>query len=298
MRPRLLLAGLIPIVLSLVLAISATRAQQDAKESTTEANEPPEVALEVQFITMNEATCQKVGLCCAGSTDTECKTCCGTKAAKNGVKFLSRAQVATLLKTVVADSTANVTTLPHVFLYTGKKGHVEVGEKKNFVTGVTIKTKEGQAIFTPEVEDHWLGSKVELRPVVSADGRYVKLSVKATMDYLESEEVPMLPISVPVTFKQETNGVTRTQMFTQIIQQPKFRTVTIEKEMVLPDYGTAVVNVGKRTREVKQVTPILSDIPYLDHFFTNIGMETECVVMLVKAGIVIEEKPENTTLRK
>jgi hypothetical protein len=129
------------------------------------------------------------------------------------------------------------------------------------------------------------------------DGRYVKLGVNATINALESEDVPMLPISVPVTLNQETNGVPRTQMFTQILQQPKFRTVTIEKEMLLPDYGTAVVNVWKRTREVKQVTPILSDIPYVDRLFTNIGMETECVVMLVKAGIVMEEKSEST-LRK
>jgi type II secretory pathway component GspD/PulD (secretin) len=303
MRLRFVFAALIPLSLFLTLAVSATRAQQNAKESTPEAIEPTEVALDVQFITMNEATCQKLGMCCPASTDAECTTCCGSSlkacnkdcAAKKGVKFLDREQVAKLLNTVQADSTAKVITLPKVCLYTGKKSQVAVGEEKTYVTGVTIKTKEGQTIFIPEVEKHRLGSKVDLRPVVSGDGRYVKLTVNATMDALESDNVPLLPISVPLSIKLDPDRVAHTETVTQLLQQPKFCTYQINKELVLPDGGTAVLHVCKRTHEVKKETPILSDIPYLNRLFTNVSMETECVVMLVRARIVIEDKQETKT---
>jgi hypothetical protein len=222
------------------------------------------------------------------------------KSAPKGVTFLSDIQVFLLFEAIQEDRRTNVMQAPKITMFNGQLSEMAVEEQRVFVTGLDVSRKDDQLVFQPKTETFFTGLKMALQPVVSADKRFVRISVNATETTLDSEKVPLIPVSTPVIPMgcDDTKAVS----FTQFIQNPKFTTLTVDKTLTLPDRGTALVNVGKRTREIDGGfrPPILADLPYLARLVTSTGVhkETECVLMLVTPRIIVEsetEKPKKTT---
>jgi general secretion pathway protein D len=213
------------------------------------------------------------------------------------VKFLGDAEVLLLMEVAQDDMFTNVMQAPKITMFNGQPAEISVGEQTAFVTGVDVSRKCDQIVFHPETETFWSGMRVALQPVISADRRLVRLSVNATQTTLDSEKVERIPVSTPVTRKGDASA--GTAPFTQFIQNPKFTTLNVEKTLTLPDGGTALLKVGKRTREVENACrqSILSEIPYLDSLFINIGAhkETECVLMMVTPRIIVDFEKEQAT---
>jgi hypothetical protein len=183
---------------------------------------------------------------------------------------------------------------PKICLLNGHPTEMEIGDQVGFVTGVDVSHKNDGLIFQPKTEMFWSGTKLGLQPVVSADGRFVRLSVNASQTTLDSEKVERIPVTVPCTRKGE-EGAGATPL-TQFIQNPKFTTLTVDKTLELPDGGTALFNVGTRTREVDGGfrPPVLADLPYLGRLFADTGLhkETECVLMMVTPRIIVDNEKE------
>src|SRR5262249_46654739 len=158
------------------------------------------------------------------------------------------------------------------------------------VTGLDVSRKDDQLVFQPKTETFFTGLKMALLPVVSADKRTIRVSVSAKETTLDSEKVPLIPVSTPVIPKACDDA--KAVPFTQFIQNPRFTTLTVDKTLTLPDGGTALFNVGKRTREIDGGfrPPILADLPYLGRLVAGTGVhkETECVLMLVTPRIIVD----------
>ena len=66
--------------------------------------------------------------------------------------------------------------------------------------------------------------------------------------------------------------------------------------MSVPDGGTVLMGGVKRMREgrTEQGVPFLSNVPYVNRLFKNVGIgrETESLMMMVTPRIIIQEEEE------
>jgi general secretion pathway protein D len=269
-----------------------------------------EVAVEVRFLAVSEAIFRDVFV--SGEKEksnqeptASAKSCCEKgKCAKGAtlsidvvrkdVTFLSNIQLFLLMEAIQADMFTNVMQAPKICLLNGHWTEIEIGDHQVYVTGLDISRKDDKLVFQPKTETFFTGLKMALLPVVLPDKRCVRINVNSTETSLDSEKVPLIPIATPVNPKEGTD--TAPEPFTQFIQNPKFTTLSVDKTFTLPNGGTALFNVGKRTREFDGGfrPPILADLPYMGRLFTNTGMhkETECVLMLVTARIIVAGQKE------
>jgi hypothetical protein len=281
-----------------------------------------EVAVEVRFLSVSEAmfndlfsgrdkqTSKSEPTACCVITYNEKSGCAIGTCMKSinqrydvlgkDVTFLSDVQLRHLMEAVQADMLTNVMQAPKITMFNGQLSEMAIEEQRVFVTGLDVSRKDDQLVFQPKAETFITGLKMALQPVVSADKRFVRLSVNATETSLDSEKVPLIPVSTSLLPKGGDGA--KPVPFTQFIQNPKFTTLTVDKTFTLPDGGTALINVGKRTREVDGGfrPPVLADLPYLGRLFADTGVhkETECVLMLVTPRIIVEgetEQPKKTT---
>jgi general secretion pathway protein D len=96
----------------------------------------------------------------------------------------------------------------------------------------------------------------------------------------------------PDEFETVTEGVT--------IQLPTLAFTTVSTVVSVPDGGTIMMGGIKRMREarVERGTPFLSNIPYVNRLFKNVGIgrETESLMMLVTPRIIIQSEEEQAQI--
>ncbi len=131
------------------------------------------------------------------------------------------------------------------------------------------------------------------KPVISADGRYVNLSLNVDLSSLGEPKADLIPVPVPVWSPSKPDGET----FTQLIQCPRITRLALDGSIKVPQGETALISGWKRDREVRTEvsTPILSDIPYLNRLFTNVGYSRrkECVLMMVTPRVIVPEEEQD-----
>jgi hypothetical protein len=189
--------------------------------------------------------------------------------------------------------------VPKITLFNGQCSAVVIEDQHSFVTGVDLSRRDDSIVLIPSTQILRTGLDMWLNAVISADNRTVRLTVAATDTTLDSLKSELLPVRVHTASNGDDDKST---IFTQRIQKPKFTKLNLAKTFTLPDGGTALFNVGKRSHEVDGGfrPPILADLPYVGRLFTNTGVhkETECVLMLVTPRIIVaagEEQPKQTT---
>jgi hypothetical protein len=178
------------------------------------------------------------------------------------VKFLSAEEVPALdgLKAECVDySTPTITVL------NGQEGVMSSGEVAHFLTGVNVEAVNGSLVFTPRNEPYKLGVEVKVRPGLSADGKFVKLAVAARSQDLTVRPVGQIPLSTKIkpVFANGTRGAE--EQFTQMIQDPRIVTRSVDETVTLPDRGTVVFYGGPATTEetVRETAPMFTDVPFL-----------------------------------
>jgi type II secretory pathway component GspD/PulD (secretin) len=260
-----------------------------------------EVSLEVRFLSVPESLfCERIGMDfnntgADGPKAITSRACPGELTPKEGEpKVLEDAQVVRLLEAIQEDARSNVMQAPKLTLFNGQRSTLCVGDDQSFVTGVEVRVKDGTATVTPKQETISSGIELSVRPVISADRRFVRIDLQALLTDIDTS-VPLLPVSVPVVGKsgaEEAMPVT----FTQYLQQPRVHKLSVEKTFAVPDGRTMVVDGGTRTRELRTEygPPILSKIPYVSRLFRNVGYsrETERVLVLVTPRIISGEEEE------
>src|SRR5262249_53660169 len=205
------------------------------------------------------------------------------------VWFLNADQTAQFLETVQGDRRTNVLQAPKLTVANGQASTIDLTDKQMFVTGITKTVVDGQVVLMPQTESIATGWKWSVQPVVSADRRHVQLKLLASQASVASP-VAVYPVVTSVTPVQADGGKGEAVPFTQFIQQPKVTHQDIHTTLAIPDGGTAVLGGWKTQREVASEfgPPVLSNIPYVNRPFKNVGYscETEHVLVLVTPRIV------------
>jgi type II secretory pathway component GspD/PulD (secretin) len=215
-----------------------------------------------------------------------------------GLAFLSEIQVFLFMEAVQGDSRNNVMQAPKLTLFNGQTANITINEQRLFVTEATATVQQGLVLFAPQPQPSPINSTtMQVQAVISADRRFVRLSITPQIQALTIQEVPLFPIVVPLfnSFDGQANSG-QPVVFTQFLQQPQISTIQLQTTVVVPDGGTVLMGGLKRLSEgrIELGPPILSKIPYVNRLFKNVGYgrETASLMIMVTPRIIIQEEEE------
>jgi type II secretory pathway component GspD/PulD (secretin) len=214
-----------------------------------------------------------------------------------GLAFLSDIEVYMFMEAAQGDQRTNVMQAPKLTLFNGQTSLITITDSQFFVLSVTVAQLGGQVVFVPNNTPFPTGGiTLTLQAVISADRRFVRMSLAPTIVNLSTANVALFPITTFITPVFEGGATGQPVPFTQFLQQPATNTITVNTTVNVPDGGTVLMGGLKRLSEGRNEfgPPILSKIPYINRLFKNVGYgrETESLMMMVTPRIIINEEEE------
>ncbi len=243
-----------------------------------------------------------------------------------GMAILSDIEAFMFVRAAQGDRRSNVMFAPKVTLFNGQIGSVMSMTQRPFVMSLTPVASAFNIGYQPEISVIGDGTSLTVQAIVSADRRYVRLSV-----------LPLFQNVTDVfTFSYlsagggggNTGGIgggggggntsnfgggggggggtgiggggggnnNNTAAGTVTVQQPVVAVVTVSTVVSVPDGGTVLLGGVKSLREGRNMAgvPILNKIPYISRLFKNtgVGRETSSLMMMVTPRIIIQEEQE------
>jgi hypothetical protein len=245
-----------------------------------------EVAVEVRMVTVAEDFASRV--CPEGVFGLMPKT--------GELKVLDDSQLFLLMEAVQGDIRTNVMQAPKLTMFNGQRSTICVGDEQLFLTGVDVRVKDEILTVIPKTETLSSGIELSVQPVISADRRSVRVDLQALLKDVDAS-APLVPINLPARLPVDSAGDEKPAVYTQYLQQPRIQKLAVEKTFTVPDGRTVVVDGGVRTSVVgrhEYGPPVLSDIPFLNRLFRNVGYSRsrERVLLLVTPRIIVGQEEE------
>jgi type II secretory pathway component GspD/PulD (secretin) len=213
-----------------------------------------------------------------------------------GLAFLSDIQVFLFMEAAQGDQRTNVMQAPKLTLFNGQTATLTVTDSQFFLTGVQVIPQQGIFTYTPQIAQFPLGVTLAIQAVISADRRFVRLSLTPTLTNLASPIVSLFPVVVPIFPLIDNTGTGQPIVFTQFIQQPRVTTVAVLTTVAVPDGGTVLMGGLKRLSEGRNEygPPVLSKVPFINRLFKNVGYgrEAESLLIMVTPRIIIQAEEE------
>ncbi len=173
-----------------------------------------------------------------------------------------------------------------------------------YVSNLTPVVAQNAVAFNPQVSLFPSGVVLDVQATVSADRKYVTLTLRPTLTTLLA--------LIPFTFQSAQNTTTTqpaetptggnffvsggTNEASGTIQQPIFQLTQLRTTVSVPDGGTLLLGGQTLAGEVEREAgvPVLSKIPFLKRLFTNRSMakDEQVLLILVKPTIVISREQE------
>ncbi|MFQ5712686.1 MAG: type II secretion system protein GspD [Candidatus Scalinduaceae bacterium] len=193
------------------------------------------------------------------------------------------------LRAVQESEEAETLTAPKITLSNTQRGTIKVVTTTSFISSFTIVSQTPQ----PVMEDIDSGTTFNVRPIVSADRKYVYLEVH--------------PLITSVTFTETdfqtgggiSSGGGTTDVSVNKIQRPITTKQELSVTVCVPDKGILMIGgLGSRKeKKTSQGVPILSKIPIIKRLFssnTNARdiAETGNLIIMIKPTILIREEQE------
>jgi general secretion pathway protein D len=217
------------------------------------------------------------------------------------ITYLDDFQVSLLLRATEVSTTSTTVTAPRITLFNGQRAYVLVATQKAYVSNLTAAVGTGASSFTPTVSVVQTGVLLDVAATVSADRKYVTLTLRPELSNLldisdftfqssgstNSSTVAASPVVV--------GGITA-QAPTGTIQVPEIQLTELKTTVSVPDGGTLLLGGQTLAGETEKEAgvPVLSKIPFLKRLFTNRSMakDEQILLILVKPTILIEKEIE------
>ena len=237
-----------------------------------------------------------------------------TTAANFGFAILSDIEVFFLIQAGKGDERTSITQAPTVTMFNGQSASVNDGAQTPFVTSVIPVVGDFAVSHQPIITILPEGTNLNVTAVVSDDRQFVRLQLVPF--FSQVTDVNTFTFDGSVTTERTTGSVlddlldivdgganadlddeeltTTTQGIT--IQLPVLSFTTISTVVSVPDGGTVLLGGVKRMNESRneQGVPFLSNIPYVNRLFKNVGIghETSNLMMMVTPRIIIQSEIE------
>ncbi|MFN0245142.1 MAG: hypothetical protein ACKVWV_19840 [Planctomycetota bacterium] len=198
--------------------------------------------------------------------------------------YLNDLQLQLVLRAVSKSERVELVTSPRITLHNTARGNLAVLNHIAYVQDFNVEIAQAASIADPIVAVTQDGVVLDVRPVVSADRRFITLELRPTVAVLQR------PIREVVTTLGSQNSVT--------IQLPEVEYQKVRTSIPMPDGGTVLLG-GMKTSDKQDMSsgvPILNKIPIVSFFFERQGnyVSNRKLLILLKASIVIPEEHEPT----
>ena len=215
----------------------------------------------------------------------------GNNAATFGIAFLSDLEVYLFLSALQGDTRSNLVQAPKVTSFNGAPASVVNVTQRNFLAALTPVVGNGAVAFSPTIGQIPDGVTLFVTPVVSADRRYVRMTLSPNfITFIQFDT-----FNVPAAVGGGGLGGQASAITAQI-QLPVISITNINTTVTVPDGGTVLLGGVKRLREERREfgVPILSKTPLIDRLFRNIGIgrTTDSLMLMVTPRIIILEEEE------
>ncbi len=208
-----------------------------------------------------------------------------------GVAFLSDLEVYLFLQAIQGDTRSNLVQAPKVTSFNGAPAFVSNFTGRNYVAALTPIVGGGSVAFQPQISTFPDGVQLFVTPVVSADRRYVRLSLSPVFTTFLGFDNFSIPAAVGGGGLGGQSSTINAQ-----VQLPIFTFTNVSTTVTVPDGGTVLLGGVKRLREERREfgVPILSKTPMIDRLFRNIGIgrTTDSLMLMVTPRIIILEEEE------
>ncbi len=187
------------------------------------------------------------------------------------------------LRAVQESDEAENLTCPRLTLTNTQRGNVINATEITYIPSFTASSN----IAVPTVSSVWDGVVFDVRPIVSADRRYVFLELTPSLTSVTMNEF---------NFNQSQGTGTLQTIVTTTLQQPSVDTQSVAVTVCVPDRGTVMIgglSARSRTRQVSGV-PVLSKLPIIKRLFQDdaIVNDKRNVLLLVRPEIIVQEEQE------
>ncbi len=195
--------------------------------------------------------------------------------------FLDNIQVDFLVRATQADSRTSLLTAPRLVLSNGQLAWVAVVNQQSFVSSLQpVVDAQGQAPVISTIET---GAVLEARATVSADRRYVKMTLRPSVGRLLGIQ----------TFGFSLGPNVGEGSFVQL---PNITRTVVRTTVSVPDEGTLLIGGQKLSGEieVESGVPILSKIPILKRLYTSktLVKDEQVLLILIKPKVIIQSESE------
>jgi len=208
-----------------------------------------------------------------------------------GISFLSDLEVYLFLTAAQGDQRANIVQAPKVTTFNGAPAFINNTQNRFYVAALQPIVGFGAVAFQPTPAPLQDGVTLTVTPVVSADRRYVRMTL--TPFFQTVTGLASFPIPAAVGGGGLGGGATS---ITGQIQLPETTTTILSTTVTVPDGGTVLLGGVKRMREERKEfgVPLLSKTPWIDRLFRNVGIgrRTDSLMLMVTPRIIILEEEE------
>ena len=200
-------------------------------------------------------------------------------------QFLDDVQVDFLIQATQATEDSRVLSAPRIMLMDGQRSYITIGRQQAYISMFNVTAEAGGAIggavaaVAPEVGWIPTGVVLDVEAVVSADRRYVTMTVRPQTSRLISLQ----------TLSFGTLG--------GFIMLPNLELQDLQSSVTVPDGGTVLLgglkNSAEQEREIG--VPILSKVPVVNRLFDNraIVRDASTLLILVSPKIIIHREIED-----
>lgn len=208
--------------------------------------------------------------------------------------FLDNFRANILLRATQIRSDVQGLTAPNLTLFNGQRAFVQVQVLNFYVANLTPVVAAGVVGFNPTIGTAPTGVVLDVQATVSADRRYVTLTVQPQLLRLLS--LATFPISTVVNIPGTGGGQGQQQIVTGQLQIPEIEVTAIATTVSVPDKGTLLLGGQTLTAEIVRESgvPVLSKIPFLKRLFSNraYAKDEQVLLIMIKPTIIIQREIE------
>ena len=207
--------------------------------------------------------------------------------------ILNNSMLKGFLSAVQESKDSEILTSPRITLSNTQRGNIAVVKTINYVQSTSV----SEGVVTPVIGTIPEGTTFDVRPIVSADRKYIYLEV--TPSVFQVEEITSFTfsgLSTDVTVGGGGAGSSINVPPEQTVQLPKVNVSQVSVTVCVPDKGTLMIG-GLGSINKSNLTngiPILSKIPVLKRLFSldQKNNKKSNLVILLKPTIIIKEEQE------
>jgi len=214
--------------------------------------------------------------------------------------ILSNYQLSLLIHATQQSEHSTILTAPRVTLFNGQQGFITVTQQQNFVASFTQTAGTGGIVggvggvgTNLSIATLSTGVVLEVQPTVSADHRYVVMTIQPSLATLVALNTFNITGQISATSGGNTGQAASLPGFVQL---PVIQLTQVAATVSVPDGGTLLLG-GQRLvgeTEVEAGVPVLSSIPIINRLFTNRSYvrDTGVLLILVRPHIIIQKEWE------